>query len=202
MIHLVRHGETEFNVGGRFQGALDSPLTPRGLSQARDYGRVLRDLVPPDCRIVSSPQGRALATARILAEAGGFTAPIATDLRIREISLGAWDGRLRAEVAAENPEVWSHGKLAGVVYNDFASRIGGESYDALAERLADWLDEAGRWEGPTIVVSHGVAGRFLRGLYAGLTREETLAQDVPQDAVFRFVDGVVQRFDCEPEPVD
>lgn len=202
MIHLVRHGQTEFNVGGRFQGALDSPLTALGLVQARDYGRLLRDLVPADCRIVSSPQGRALATAQYLAEAGGFTSAIATDARIREISLGAWDGRLRTEVAAENPEIWVGGKLAGVVYNDFASRIGGESYDALAERLADWLDEAGRWEGPTIVVSHGVAGRFLRGLYAGLSREDIMAQDVPQDAVFRFIDGIIQRFDCEPEPVD
>jgi probable phosphoglycerate mutase len=105
-------------------------------------------------------------------------------------------------VAAEHPEVWSGGKLAGVVYNDFAGAIGGESYDALSERLAGWLGEASRWEGPTIVVSHGVAGRFLRGLYAGLTREQTLVQDVPQDAVYRFVDGILQRFDCEPEAVD
>lgn len=199
MIHLVRHGETEFNVDGRFQGALDSPLTPRGVAQARDYGRLLRDLVPADCRIVSSPQGRALATARHLAEAGGFAGRIRIDPRIREISLGAWDGRLRTEVAAEHPEVWSHGKLAGVVYNDFAVSIGGESYDVLANRLSDWLAEAAKWRGPTIVVSHGVAGRFLRGLYAGLTRDETLAQDVPQDAVFRLVDGIVQRFDCESE---
>jgi len=163
MIHLVRHGETEFNVGGRFQGALDSPLTPRGVAQAQAYARVLRELVPTDCRIVSSPQGRALATARIIAEAGGFTGSISTDARIREISLGAWDGRLRSEVAAENPDVWSGGKLAGVVYNDFCGAIGGESYDSLTARVADWLAEAARWEGPAIVVSHGVRGASCEG---------------------------------------
>jgi probable phosphoglycerate mutase len=202
MIHLVRHGETEFNIGGRFQGALDSPLTARGVAQARDYAKVLRDLVPADCRIVSSPQGRAKATATILAEAGGFTRPVATDARLREISLGAWDGRLRTEVAAEHPCLWSDGRLAGMIYEDLAEAVGGESYDAFAARLAEWLAEAAQWEHPVIVVSHGVASRFLRGLYSGLTREQFLQLDVPQDAVFRFVDGIVQRFDCEPAPVD
>jgi probable phosphoglycerate mutase len=48
------------------------------------------------------------------------------------------------------------------------------------------------------VVSHGVAGRLLRGAYAGLTRHETIHQDVPQDAIFRLVDGNIHRLACEP----
>jgi broad specificity phosphatase PhoE len=194
MIHLLRHGETEFNVERRFQGALDSALTARGAEQARAYARVLRDLVPRDCRIVSSPQGRALRTAELFAEAGGFTATIVTDGRLREITLGAWDGRLRSEFAAENP-----GWTADRPIDFFAMDAGGESYESMVERLSDWLDEAATWEGPTIAVSHGVSCRILRGLYAGLEREALLALDVPQDAVFRFVDGVVQRFDCKGE---
>jgi probable phosphoglycerate mutase len=37
----------------------------------------------------------------------------------------------------------------------------------------------------------------VRGAYLGLSREETWAQDVPQDAVFRLASGAVERFDCE-----
>ena len=47
-----------------------------------------------------------------------------------------------------------------------------------------------------IAVSHGVAGRVLRGLYAGLAREDALAQAVPQDAVFRLSGGRIERFNA------
>jgi probable phosphoglycerate mutase len=49
-----------------------------------------------------------------------------------------------------------------------------------------------------IVVSHGIAGRFLRGVYAGLSREAVLAQDVPQDAIYRLQAGQIDRLDCAP----
>ena len=48
-----------------------------------------------------------------------------------------------------------------------------------------------------IVVSHGGSGRVVRGAYLGLPRAETLAQEVPQDAVFRLASGAVERIDCE-----
>ena len=49
-----------------------------------------------------------------------------------------------------------------------------------------------------IAVSHGVWGRLLRGVYAGLDRQATLDQDAPQDAVYRLQNGQIDRFDCEP----
>jgi probable phosphoglycerate mutase len=49
-----------------------------------------------------------------------------------------------------------------------------------------------------IAVSHGVTGRVLRGVYAGLSRADTLLQDVPQDAVFRLTGGDIARIDCPP----
>jgi len=65
-ICLLRHGETEWNVAGRLQGSLDSPLTPLGREQARRLGAVLArrlggDRVP---RMQTSPLGRAQETAR------------------------------------------------------------------------------------------------------------------------------------------
>ena len=69
MIYLVRHGRTEFNAEGRFQGHCDSPLTPLGVAQAHRYGELLARLIgdPADWTLGSSPLGRAVATAEIIA---------------------------------------------------------------------------------------------------------------------------------------
>jgi probable phosphoglycerate mutase len=67
-------------------------------------------------------------------------------------------------------------------------------------RVSAWLaDQPPEPERRVIAVSHGVTGRLLRGAYAGLSRHETLMQDVPQDAVFRLANGRIERIDC-PSP--
>jgi probable phosphoglycerate mutase len=64
--------------------------------------------------------------------------------------------------------------------------------------MRDWLDEAAAEPRPRIVVSHGVAGRVLRGLYLGLDPAAALTLEAPQDAIFRLADGAVTRIACEP----
>ena len=66
----------------------------------------------------------------------------------------------------------------------------GESYDGFAARIAAWLREAG--DRPVIAVSHGVATRVLRGLYAGLPRAAALSLSVPQDRIFRLAGGMIE----------
>lgn len=193
MIYLVRHGQTEFNRERRIQGHVDSPLTELGVRQARAVGGLLRDLIrePDGWRIVSSPLGRARATAEIIAGAlGGL--PVELDGRIKEMSWGEHDGRLRAELEAEHPDTfaktnWAFDASAGETYEDVAGRVG--------EWLASLPPEPER---RIIAVSHGISGRVLRGLYAGLARDQTAQQDVPQDAVFLLQHGGVGRIDCEP----
>lgn len=193
MIYLVRHGETEFNRERRIQGHVDSPLTELGVRQARAVGRLLADLIrdPEGWRIVSSPLGRARSTAEIVSRTlGGL--PVELDDRLKEMSWGAHDGRLRAELEAEHPETFGR---TGWAF-DAAT---GESYEDVAARVGDWL--AGLPPEPerkVIAVSHGISGRVLRGLYAELPRDLAGQQDVPQDAVFLLQHGGVGRIDCEP----
>ncbi|HXA39280.1 MAG TPA: histidine phosphatase family protein [Phenylobacterium sp.] len=193
MIYLVRHGQTEFNHERRIQGHVDSPLTELGVRQARAVGRLLADLIrePEGWRIVSSPLGRARSTAEIVSQAlGGL--PVELDERLKEMSWGAHDGRLRAELEAEHPETFGR---TGWAF-DAAT---GESYEDVAARVGDWL--AGLPPEPerkVIAVSHGISGRVLRGLYADLPRDLAGQQDVPQDAVFLLQHGGVGRIDCEP----
>lgn len=190
-LYLVRHGQTEFNAAGRYQGRLDSPLTALGRSQARRVGALIATLVPPGTRIVSSPLGRALATATIIAETARLPTP-ETDDRLVEISLGHWDGMTDEDIEFTHP-----GARAGTDrWNWHFSAPAGETYEQMAARAGDWLAQAAASTAPLVAVSHGVTGRMLRGLYAGLDRETALKQDVPQDAVFRLAGGRVQRIDC------
>src|SRR5438132_5986301 len=103
---LALHGQTEWNRDGRVQGQLDSPLTEHGRRQAVTAARILggQNLVSGTFEIVCSPLGRTRETARIIAAELGFdVSAIRSDERLREVSLGQWDGHTRAEIEARWP---------------------------------------------------------------------------------------------------
>jgi len=183
-IFLVRHGETEWNRSRRYQGWSDSPLTARGVGQAEAIGHRLRAI--PEAvvaEIVASPIGRARRTAEIIARCLERTHPLRFDERLREISLGSWDGSGRAEIMARMADGFAE-------FEWYFRTPDGESYEEFAGRIAAWLAEAGN--GPIIAVCHGVVTRVLRGLYAGLPSAEALRLAVPQDRIFRLSGGVIE----------
>ncbi len=187
-IFLVRHGETEWNRARRYQGWSDSPLTPEGCAQAEAIGRRLGTLPEAaGAAIVASPLGRARRTAEIIAQSLGRRAPIRFDDRLREISIGSWDGLDRRDIVARAP-----GLFAGDDgrWEWYFRTPDGETYDCVAGRIAAWLAELG--DEPVIAVSHGVVTRVLRGLYAGLPRAEALSLAVPQDRIFRLAGGTIE----------
>jgi broad specificity phosphatase PhoE len=193
MILLARHGETEWNVERRMQGRQDSPLTERGRRQAQAVARLVRDLTAREAgpwRLVSSPLGRARATAALIAEATGL--PLETDDRLMEVTCGPWEGRLWDDVAA-------HHKLEAERRRWIFEALGGESYDSVEARVTSFLaDLAPEPERRVVAVTHGAAGRVLRGAYAGLARDAVYELDIPQDAVHRLQNGQIERFDCAP----
>ena len=200
MIYLIRHGRTEFNAEGRYQGHCDSALTPLGREQAAANGALLKTLIgdPTGWRFESSPLGRAMDTANIIAAEAGLGAPI-PEPRLREISMGGWDGLTEEEISHLDPEA-----VRGATrYDIFFRAPDGEGLETLTARLKSWLDEAIADGRPRIAVSHGVSGRVLRGLYAGLDREVMLKLPSPQDVVFRLADGRIEEIaalaNVEPE---
>jgi probable phosphoglycerate mutase len=183
-IFLVRHGETEWNRARRYQGWSDSPLTEDGVAQAEAIGHRLRTLPEAAAaEIVASPTGRAQRTAEIIAECLGRTDPLRFDERLREISLGSWDGLDRKDIRSRMGEKFAE-------FEWYFRTPDGESYDEFAGRIALWLKDAG--DGPLIAVSHGVVTRVLRGLYAGLPSAAALRLPVPQDRIFRLAGGMIE----------
>ncbi|XZG69111.1 histidine phosphatase family protein [Chitinibacteraceae bacterium HSL-7] len=190
-IYLLRHGQTQFNAERRLQGHCDSPLTGLGQAQAREMGRALHAELGrhPSYHMVSSPLPRACATARLVAaELGRQEAPIPTDPRLIEVAFGAWETLQVPELHRAHPE------LATRPDWHFAAP-GGESYRAVRERIDDFLSDD-TLPACLVVVSHGLLGRIVRGVYAGMDEAALWAQDMPQDAFFRLLQGRIERIEC------
>ena len=152
---LARHGETVFNVQGRWQGQSDSPLTERGLAQARELGRALStDTI---AAVYSSDLGRAMQTAREVAAPHGLV--VRPEVRLREIETGGFTGKGAAEIDAEYP-----GQRAQWAATPAVMRLpGGETLmEAQARALAFFAETMPRHIDQTIVViSHGGIGQSI-----------------------------------------
>jgi probable phosphoglycerate mutase len=188
---LVLHGQTEWNREGRVQGHLDSPLTDDGRRQALRAAGILRgqNIFPGTSAIVCSPIGRTRETARIIGTELGFdVSAIESDERLKEVSLGRWEGHTRAEVEARWPD-----QIAGSDrYNWFFRSPDGETHADVAGRLGEWL-KAHAEQDNLVVVTHGIASRVLRGLYSGLASQDALRLEVARDAVFQLSGGQVKK---------
>jgi broad specificity phosphatase PhoE len=159
---LLRHGRTEWNASGRFQGQLDSPLDLIGRAQAEAAAVAVAPMQPDG--LVSSDLTRALDTANaVSAEAG---TDVAIDPRLREIHLGEWQGLTRAEARAKFPDEYTRWQTG-----EDARRGGGETYAEVGARAAecvyDWLDQLG--PGSLLVaVTHGGTARATIGTLLGM----------------------------------
>ena len=100
---LVRHGETDWNVEGRWQGQADIPLNPKGIEQAIYIAKKFIDV---DLKaIFSSDLGRASQTAIFLAVEKKLE--VHSDSRLREIHMGSWQGMLISEIQVRYGEAFS-----------------------------------------------------------------------------------------------
>ncbi len=146
---LVRHGQTDWNVSGRWQGIEPVALNDEGWAQARLLADYLRDR--PISRIYSSDLPRALETATTIGQAVAITPHV--DIRWREFNLGIFQGHTREMIKTRFKDEW---KAFQTNYWDYAVP-GGESRRAFQDRVYDaWQDVIRRSPGPeVVVVSHG-----------------------------------------------
>jgi probable phosphoglycerate mutase len=167
---IVRHGQTQWNIKLIRQGHLDSPLTERGIAQAKALGERLAQ--ETFAALYSSDLGRALHTAQMIAAATGHE--IITNERLRERHLGIFQGLNGNEIQEKYPEEYR-------MHRTFRSTYvipGGESVEQQVARNVECLNEiAVKHLGETIVVvTHG-------GVLSGLFRHTF---SIPYNAPRRF----------------
>src|SRR5580704_9580635 len=154
VLYLVRHGETDWNAAGRWQGHTDIPLNSRGRAQARVVAEILRHT--PLAGVASSDLSRARETAQIIAETRG-TEVVLVDPDLRERAFGPFEGLTGDECLRFHPEAWRAWR------QEHVAPSGAEDRPALAARVARGLrrvaEEVARDDAAALVVTHGGALR-------------------------------------------
>lgn len=141
-IAFLRHGPTDWNAAGRFQGHTDIPLSTAGLAKMAAL-RLPPDFVP--ARVFVSPLARARQTAQALG-----LPPGTPDTRLMEQNWGQWEGLTRAQILER------HGDDAFANFGLGASfrPLGGESTGELNARLAAFLTDIAQAQSSAVAVAH------------------------------------------------
>ncbi len=186
-LYFIRHGQTEWNAEGRYQGQRDIPLNDTGRGQAARNGRKLGEIITEldHYEFVSSPLLRTRQTMEIVRHEMGLPPQsYRTDPILKEINYGKWEGFTMDELSEKTPddvEARDADKWGSNVYE-------GESYAMLSDRTLEWLKSVSR---DSVIVSHGAFSRCVRGHILGLKQNEIIDLDVPQDSFFSIRQGQI-----------
>jgi probable phosphoglycerate mutase len=194
VLYYVRHGETDYNVEGRLQGQHETSLNARGREQAKFCGRLLSDLFAreerriDDYAYVSSPLRRARETMEIMRATLGLDAvAYGVDDRLKEIGYGEWEGWTLAEILARDPQVLARREQDKWGFEP----PGGESYRAVARRVASWYAGIAR---DTVVAAHGGIARALMVNLNILPATEAAHAEISHGVVYVFAGGTMARY--------
>lgn len=165
-IYLMRHGKTEWNKIGKFQGQVDTPLAKEGILQAQKTAEGMKE-IPFDC-IFSSPLKRAYMTAQIIR--GDREIPLIRDNRLKEMSFGIYEGR---RLAGFNKP----GRVRAMRFRNDPVRYRppkhGETFEELIARTSGFIREEilpleGKMD-TILITAHGAA---VRSIILALTGRE------------------------------
>lgn len=164
LLYVIRHGETDYNRNGRYQGQSDVPLNGEGRSQCRALAARM-SAIPLDV-VYTSDLSRAQECARMIA--GDHT--VVLDTRLREVNVGRCTGLTVAEIAAREPDYYAAMKADP----DSTPFPGGESaHDVKQRTLEVFAAIRARYpQGQVAVVTHGGVIKLLVGEVLGLPMSE------------------------------
>jgi len=149
-LFLIRHGQTDSNVEGRYQGSLETNLTEKGMEQAAAAKKYLSKV--KFSGIYSSPLKRAMQSAAIIAKDSGLEIKVRKDLR--EINFGKWEGMRFEEINSKYRQDYQD--WLADPYNN--SPTGGESFGSVIERASKTVKDvvAKNPDGSSVaIITHG-----------------------------------------------
>ncbi len=188
-IFFARHGETDWNAAGKFQGRMDIPLNEKGQRQADAIGPVLASLLasrgmdPAALAWHASPLSRARETMQRARSAfDSALPPVVHDDRLMELAYGVMEGQhymdvdlgIEMQSGKRSEDYWEFRPPEGENYHDLTRRL-----TEFAETLT----------GPSVIVAHGGVQRALRRLTVGTPVVELVNWMPPQGAIAHFHDG-------------
>ncbi len=159
---LIRHGETDWNVEGRYQGQADPPLNEKGLEQAH---QLVEELEGVGLEVLfTSPLLRAKQTAEVVADPLGIHLQI--EPRLMEIHQGDWQTRLRSEIESLYPDLFHRWETEPWE----VSPPEGEHLNQVQRRVNTALDEIlTRHQGQTVgIVAHRIPIALIKMRFQGM----------------------------------
>jgi broad specificity phosphatase PhoE len=131
---LIRHGETDWNITGRYQGQADPPLNERGIDQSKKLAHSLLEGTDIDF-LITSPLKRATQTAQEISAL--FNVPLFVEPRLMEIHQGDWQTRLRSEIVSLYPDLFHRWETEPWL----VTPPGGEHLSAVQDRVYAAVDD-------------------------------------------------------------
>jgi len=183
-IILLRHGQTQWNVEGRYQGQLNSDLTDLGKAQAKENAfKICRILnIKEPFKFFSSPLGRARETAYIIANTLDIEkSEIIFDENIQEVNYGVFEGKTKIFCKTEYKKEFEEREANKWEY----ILDGGESYEMVTKRIHVWLESI-KDEKVVVLVAHEMINRALRGIYCSYDKQVILNLRQKNDIVLKL----------------
>lgn len=158
-LYFVRHGKTEWNLEGRYQGANgNSELLPESFEQIKQLGQYLKTEKIRFDHLYASPIKRARQTALGIWPYLANRPTLSLKSGLKEFALGEWEGQAFDVVAARNPILFEGFRNNPELWD--GAQIGAESFEAVMARFSEAVKEAVACHGDDanlIFVSHGAA---------------------------------------------
>lgn len=189
-IYLCRHGQTTWNLEGRKQGHMDSPLTESGAEHAKKLGEFFRGQVG---NLYSSPLGRAMTVAQIIAQANNSLG-LTLDDRLKEISFGDLEGRTATEIGTLYPDLQL--KYTADPFN--FKYPNGESHRDLMLRVTSFI-KSRQHDRQTIVIAHENTNRVFLGAVLSLPQADFMRIIHPHHLVYKIAGGNIETIDTEAD---
>ena len=186
-LYMIRHGQTDWNLEGRFQGRSDISLNATGLEQADKAGEQLagllkeRELSSDDLMVLCSPMKRARQSAKEICQKLPGNPEPKIEPVLTELSFGDWEGMTTLEVKAAFPEDRRERKKDRWGF----APPGGESFASRAPDIGNLLADIDR---PTILVCHAGVIKICLYLLGAIDLQSSLTYPVSQDRIYMWSD--------------
>ncbi|RQM71019.1 histidine phosphatase family protein [Aeromonas jandaei] len=157
---VIRHGETQANAEGRYQGALDIGLNESGQRHIARLADEIATTQAPFDRLLASPLQRTRESAAIFARQLDLPVELASAFRERHV--GLFEGLTQAEAKSRYPELWAR----NITRRWAEAPPGGETLDEVVARVSQGLLEltSNAQEERVLLVAHGVVAKVIRAV--------------------------------------